>query len=72
MQERFRVPVSEIVQRLQSEKGIKYVMLDGIITQRLLDAASSAGVEYIIGHRIADISDTHNIKILTFNQLGLV
>jgi len=72
MQERFRVPVSEIVQRLQSEKGIKYVMLDGIITQRLLDAASSAGVEYIIGHRIADISDTHNIRILTFNQLGLV
>ncbi len=72
MQERFRVPVSEIVQRLQSEKGIKYVMLDGIVTQRLLDAASSAGVEYIIGHRIADISDTHNIKILTFNQLGLV
>ena len=72
MQERFRVPVSEIVQRLQSEKGIKYVMLDGIVTQRLLDAASNAGVEYIIGHRIADISDTHNIKILTFNQLGLV
>ncbi len=72
MQERFRVPVSEIVKRLQSEKGIKYVMLDGIITQRLLDAASSAGVEYIIGHRIADINDTHGIKILTFNQLGLV
>ncbi len=72
MQVRFKVPVSEVVQRLQEEKEVKYLMLDGIITQRLLDAAANAGIEYIIGHRIAEISDTHGIKILAFNQIGLV
>ncbi len=71
-QVRFKVPVSEVVQRLQEEKEIRYLMLDGIITQRLLDAAANAGIEYIIGHRIAEISDTHGIKILAFNQIGLV
>ncbi|GBC72695.1 DNA primase [archaeon HR04] len=71
MQQRFRVPVSEVVQRLQEEKDIKYLVLDGIITQRLLDACSKAGVEYVIGHRMADIKNTYNIKALTFNQLRL-
>lgn len=71
MQQRFRVPVSEVVQRLQEEKDIKYLVLDGIITQRLLDACSKAGVEYVIGHRMADIKNAYNIKALTFNQLRL-
>ncbi|MEM3916041.1 MAG: DNA primase DnaG [Candidatus Nitrosocaldus sp.] len=71
MQQRFRVPVSEVVQRLQEEKDIKYLVLDGIITQRLLDACSKAGVEYVIGHMIADIKNTYSIKALTFNQLRL-
>jgi len=72
MQERFKVPVSEVVHRLSTEKDVKYLMLDGIITQRLLDAAKDAGVECIVGHRVADIKDTYGIKIATFNQLGLV
>ncbi|MEM3103211.1 MAG: hypothetical protein QXL93_00835, partial [Candidatus Nitrosocaldus sp.] len=63
--------VSEVVQRLQEEKDIKYLVLDGIITQRLLDACSKAGVEYVIGHRMADIKNTYSIKALTFNQLRL-
>ncbi|MEM2923716.1 MAG: DNA primase DnaG [Candidatus Nitrosocaldus sp.] len=71
MHQRFRVPVSEVVQRLQEEKDIKYLVLDGIITQRLLDACSKAGVEYVIGHRMADIKNTYSIKALTFNQLRL-
>ncbi|MEM1942363.1 MAG: DNA primase DnaG [Candidatus Nitrosocaldus sp.] len=71
MQQRFRVPVSEVVQRLQEEKDIKYLVLDGIITQRLLDACSKAGVEYVIGHRMADIKNAYSIKALTFNQLRL-
>ncbi len=72
MQERFKVPVSEVVHRLSTERDVKYLMLDGIITQRLLDAAKDAGVECIVGHRVADIKDTYGIKIATFNQLGLV
>lgn len=71
LQQRFRIPVSEVVQRLQEEKDIKYLVLDGIITQRLLDACSKAGVEYVIGHRTADIKNPYSIKALTFNQLRL-
>ncbi|MCS6767699.1 MAG: DNA primase DnaG [Candidatus Nitrosocaldus sp.] len=71
MQQRFRVPVSEVVQKLQEEKDVRYLILDGIITQRLLDACSKAGVEYVIGHRMADIKNPYSIKTITFNQLRL-
>jgi len=46
-----------------------FVVLDGIITQRLIDAASRSEVKALIGvNTAADIKSTHNITILTEKQ----
>ena len=67
----FRIPISEIVNKLSSQSGIKYLLLDGIITKRLLDSAKSAGVQCIIGHRIVKLSKTDGMTLKTFNDLGV-
>ena len=67
----FRIPISEIVSKLSSQSGIKYLLLDGIITKRLLDSAKSAGVQCIIGHRIVKLSKTDGMTLKTFNDLGV-
>ena len=71
MNQMFRVPVSELVQKLQDEQGAKYLVLDGIITQRLVDACSKAGVQYIVGHRMAELKKAHDLTLRTFNELGV-
>jgi DNA primase len=43
----------------------KYVVFDGIITQRLVDAASKSKVEYIVGVNKSAVSDTKNVNIIT-------
>jgi len=52
-----RVPVSELAQKLQELKNdVKYVVFDGIITQRLVDILSDAPRDvYMIGVRLGDI-----------------
>jgi len=47
------------------------LVLDGIVTQRLIDASDKAGIEQIIGHRLADIKRTPSIKVGTFSELGI-
>jgi DNA primase len=71
MQLVFKVPVSEIVKRLEEERNIKYLVLDGIITQRLVDTAKNSGTKYIIAHRIADIKKPEDMTLKTFTELGL-
>ena len=71
MNQMFRVPVSEVVQKLQDEHGVKYLVLDGIITQRLIDACSKAGVQYIVGHRMAELKKANELTLRTFNELGV-
>jgi hypothetical protein len=66
-----KVPVSEIVKKLSDSLGGKILILDGIITQRLIDASDKAGIEQIIGHRLADIKRNSSIKVSTFNEMGL-
>ena len=67
----FKVPISEMVAKLSTQSGIKYLLLDGIITQRLLDSAKNAGVEYIVGHRMANLTNTSDITLRTFKDLGI-
>ena len=43
----------------------KYVVFDGIITQRLVDSASKSKVEYIVGVNKSAVSDTKNVNIIT-------
>jgi len=67
----FRFPISELVEKISSQSNIKYLVLDGIITQRLLDAAKEIGVEFIIGHKIAKVENTSNSTLKTFTELNV-
>ena len=67
----FKVPISEVVSKLSTQSGIKYLLLDGIITQRLLEGAKNAGIEYIIGHRVAKLTNSDGMKLKTFGDLGI-
>ena len=67
----FKVPISELVDKLSVQTGIKYLILDGIITKRLLDSAKQADIEYIIGHRIANLPKHDGVTLKTFTELGV-
>ena len=67
----FRVAIPELVGKITGQSGIKYLILDGIITQRLVDAAKTAGVESIIGHRTAKLSNSDGVSLKTFRELGI-
>ncbi|RLG05998.1 MAG: DNA primase, partial [Thaumarchaeota archaeon] len=72
LQELKRIPVSELAQELENLKNsVKYVVFDGIITQRLVDILSERGdVVYLIGVRVGEVSKpVENVKMLTFDQL---
>ena len=45
-----KVP-SDIVKQAGDSEGGKFLVLDGIVTQRLIDVADRAGIEYVVGHR---------------------
>jgi DNA primase len=60
------IPISELRDKILSTEHITTVIFDGIITQRLLDIASSRGVENIVGARQHDITKIPlHLKIYT-------
>ena len=67
----FKVPISEVVSKLSTQSGIKYLLLDGIITQRLLEGAKNAGIECVVGHRVAKLSNSDGLTLKTFTDLGI-
>ena len=67
----FKVPISELVDKLSTQTGIKYLILDGIITQRLLDGAKQSGIECVVGHRVANLSNSDGVTLKTFTELGI-
>ena len=67
----FKVAISDLVDKLSIQSGIKYLILDGIITQRLVDGARHAEIECIIGHRIAKLSNSDGINLKTFTELQI-
>ncbi|MBA3751118.1 MAG: DNA primase, partial [Nitrosopumilus sp.] len=67
-----KVPVSEIVKKIPDAQDGKLLVLDGIITQRLVEAANKAGIQYIIGHRTSSLKrPISEIQIKTFSDVGL-
>src|SRR5215211_5084209 len=66
-----KIPVSDVVKKLDSTEGAKLLVLDGIVTQRLVEAADKVGIEYIIGHRTGDIKKSTDIRIRTFGDMGI-
>jgi DNA primase len=71
MSEKAKVPVSELVKSLQYVDGARYVIFDGIITQRLIDASEKAGVKFIIGHSAGDLARKPEVSVGSFRDLGL-
>ena len=70
-EEVFQFPISELVEKLSSQSDITYLVLDGIITQRLLDAAKQIGIRSIIGHKIAKLENTSDLTLKTFTDLNV-
>jgi DNA primase len=71
MNQLLKVPVSEVIKRLDSAEGAKMLVLDGIITQRLVDAADKAGIEYVVGHRTTDLKKPVDVEVRTFGDVGI-
>jgi DNA primase len=71
LNEKGRLPISELVAKMDSA-GATYLIFDGIITQRLIDAAGKASVKGIIGHRIGEIKNMPDgLSVGTFKDLQL-
>jgi len=62
-----RVPVSELAKQLESEelKGAKYIIFDGIVSQRIVDLSEKKGIAVIIGHRIGEITRKPSSIVIT-------
>lgn len=65
------IPVSELAQKLPEYKNTKYVVFDGVVTQRLVDIATTFDHDvYLIGMRIGEISKrSQNVHIISADQL---
>jgi DNA primase len=66
-----KVPVSDVVRKLDRTEGAKMLVLDGIVTQRLVDAADKVGIEYIVGHRTAELKKSTDVRVRTFGDMGI-
>ncbi len=67
-------PVEEFVEKLSKEKfeGAYVIVIDGIITQRLVDLAYYNGVRVILGLKTGELSKIPlDVEIRTFKELGL-
>ncbi len=68
-----RIPVRDLVDKLQEmDYGKVYaVVFDGIVTQRLIDVASSKGVKMLIGVRIGNVMrKPSDVIVMTFQDLS--
>ena len=66
-----KVPVSDVVKKLDRTEGAKMLVLDGIVTQRLVDAADKVGIEYIVGHRTGELKKSTDVRVRTFGDMGI-
>ncbi len=69
-----RIPVRDLVDKLQKVEFGKVfaVVFDGIITQRLVDVASSRGVKMLIGVRVGNLArKPKDVVTLTLQELSI-
>ncbi|MHA1396676.1 MAG: DNA primase DnaG [Candidatus Heimdallarchaeaceae archaeon] len=68
--ELLQCPVAEIFDKLADTKGGVTLVVDGVITQRLLERAYSQGIKTIIGARKGEITKKPTtVKIIEYSQL---
>ena len=71
LSEKGRMPISELVSKMDNS-GAAFLIFDGIVTQRLIDAAGKAKVKGIIGHRIGEVKNMpEGLSVGTFRDLQL-
>lgn len=67
-----RIPVKDLVDKLVSDeiKDAHAILMDGVITQRLVDIASAKGVNILVGSRLGALSKKPtNLVIMTFDDV---
>src|SRR5215831_376441 len=63
-----RMPVSELAEKIPGLETAHTVVFDGVVTQRLLDLASTKNVKYLIGDRVSDLAKRPGtVSILTMD-----
>ena len=68
-----KIPISEIIKKISDLKDGNLLILDGIVTPRLVDAANKSGIKYIIGHRISNLKKVcPDVRVQTFSDMGLI
>jgi len=65
-----RLPVSELAEKLSEIKDVDTVVFDGVITQRLIDAANAKNIKYLVAARVSDkIKQPYGMHLLTFTDV---
>ena len=68
-----KVPISEIMKKISELKDGNLLILDGIVTTRLVEAANKSGIRYIIGHRTSNLKRASpDVRVQTFSDMGLI
>ncbi|MEM4748397.1 MAG: DNA primase DnaG [Thermosphaera sp.] len=68
-----RIPAREIFNEIDSAQpgSIHGVLVDGVITQRLVSAAAEKNVKVVVGARLGNVDDKpRDLVVLTFNELS--
>jgi DNA primase len=68
-----KIPISEIMKKISSLKDVNLLILDGIVTPRLVEAAARSGIKYVIGHRTSNLKNVNpDVRVQTFSDMGLI
>ncbi|MFH1663326.1 MAG: DNA primase DnaG [archaeon] len=59
-----RTKIRELIPELKTQKQVESIVLDGIITKRLLDEAKNHSVKYVVGVKKGKLEETPEIKTL--------
>lgn len=66
-----KVPISEMSSALAGVEKIGGLIVDGVITARLLEMLKYKPVRFVVGMKIVGAVDTKDIKLITPQDLGL-
>jgi DNA primase len=65
-----RLPVSELASQLPAIERANTLVFDGVITQRILDAADQKGIRVVIGDRLSEAAKKPSeVQVLTISDL---
>ncbi|HKR74567.1 MAG TPA: DNA primase DnaG, partial [Candidatus Nitrosocosmicus sp.] len=68
-----KIPISEILKKISNLKDGNLLVLDGIVTPRLVEAANKSGIKYIIGHKTSNLKKPNpSVRVQTFSDIGLI